>query len=91
LAPYVMLDTKCGITEAMERSADLTKPYSGYIWGIIGVMFLIGLFNIIPGIGWMISFVLGMLYSIAPALRYQELTSVHGPFRTPRITKHHEE
>jgi uncharacterized membrane protein len=91
LAPYVMLDTRCGITEAMEKSAELTKPYSGYIWGIIGVMFLIGLFNIIPGIGWMIAFVLGMFYSVAPAIRYQELKEIHGPFHKPHINHHSEE
>jgi hypothetical protein len=77
LAPYVMLDSKCGIKQAMEHSAEISKPYSGYVWGIIGVMFLIGLFNIIPGIGWMISFVLGFYYSAAPALRYQELKKIH--------------
>jgi uncharacterized membrane protein len=77
LAPYVMLDTKCGITEAMERSAEISKPYSGYVWGIIGVMFLIGLLNAVPGIGWMFAFAFGMLYSVAPALRYQELKDVH--------------
>jgi uncharacterized membrane protein len=88
LAPYVMLDTRCGITEAMERSAELSKPYSGYIWGMIGVMFLISLFNVVEGIGWMAAFVLGMLYSVAPALRYQELKEIHGPFRKQHI--HHD-
>lgn len=79
LAPYVMLDTRCSIKEAMERSAEMTKPYSKYIWGVIGVMVLIGLANVIPGIGWLIAFVLGMFYSLAPALRYQELKNVHAP------------
>jgi hypothetical protein len=76
LAPYILLDTSCSIKEAMEQSAELTKPYSKYIWGIIGVMFLIGLLNVIPGIGWMLAFLLGMYYSLAPALRYQELMEV---------------
>jgi hypothetical protein len=61
LAPYVLLDTRCSIKEAMERSAAMTKPYSKYIWGVIGVMFLIGLANVIPGIGWLIAFIFGML------------------------------
>jgi uncharacterized membrane protein len=91
LAPYVMLDTRCGITEAMERSAELSKPYSGYIWGMIGVMFLISLFNVVEGIGWMAAFVLGMLYSVAPALRYQELKEIHGPFRKQHIHHDNEE
>jgi hypothetical protein len=86
LAPYVMLDTKCSITEAMERSAEISKPYSGYVWGIIGVMFLIGLFNAIPGIGWMVAFILGMFYSVAPALRYQELKHVHTIRQRPSHT-----
>ncbi len=89
LAPYVMLDTKCSIKDAMERSAQITTPYSKYIWGIIGVMFLIGLFNVIPGIGWMMAFILGMFYSVAPALRYQELKDLHTPQerKSPAITE----
>jgi hypothetical protein len=77
LSPYILLDEKCSIKDAMEKSAHMTKPYSGSIWGIIGVMFLIGLVNIIPFVGWMVAFVLGALYSVAPALRYQELKRVH--------------
>jgi hypothetical protein len=73
LAPYVMLDKKCSIKEAMDTSAEISKPYSGYVWGVIGVIFLIGLINIIPFIGWIISFIVGMFYSVAPALRYEEL------------------
>lgn len=73
LSPYVMLDKKAGIKEAMARSAAISKPYSGSIWGIIGVIVLFELVGIIPYIGWLISFVLSVLYSVAPALRYQEL------------------
>ena len=77
LAPYVMLDTNCGIKEAMDKSATMSKPYSRAIWGVIGVMLLIGFINVIPYIGWMVAFVLGMLYSVAPALRYQELKKIN--------------
>ncbi len=73
LAPYVMLDKKTGIKESMDISAAMTKPHSGSIWRIIGVQFLFGLTNIIPFIGGLIAFVLGALYSVAPALRYEEL------------------
>lgn len=77
LAPYVMLDKRPkSIMEAMEISARMSKPYSGSIWGIIGVMFLIGLISIIPVIGWLASFFLGVAYSVAPALRYQELKNL---------------
>ncbi|HEX5395166.1 MAG TPA: hypothetical protein VFW52_02360 [Candidatus Saccharimonadales bacterium] len=73
LSPYVMLDKKVSIQEAMSRSAAMSKPHSGSVWGVIGVIFLIGLAGVIPFIGWLISYVLGFFYSVAPALRYQEL------------------
>ena len=73
LAPYVMIDKNCGIKEAMEHSAAISKPYSGSIWGIIGVMILIGLVGVVPLIGWLASLLLGMFYIVAPALRYQQL------------------
>lgn len=76
LAPYVMLEKKCGISEAMERSAALSKPYSGSVWGVIGVMFLIGLVAIVPFIGSLAAFILAALYSIAPAMRYQQLKKI---------------
>jgi uncharacterized membrane protein len=73
LAPYLMLDKDLSIKEAMKQSAALSKQHSGAVWGVIGVMFLISLPSVIPFIGWVISFILTLLYSVAPALRYQEL------------------
>jgi hypothetical protein len=57
----------------MDQSAALSKANTGAIWGVIGVMFLIGLANIVPIIGGLIAFIFGALYSVAPALRYQQL------------------
>ena len=85
LAPYVLLDKDCSIREAMQHSAAISKPSpdssnwtlsSRGIWGIIGVMILIGLIGAIPLIGSLIAFVVGMLYAVAPALRYQELKKI---------------
>jgi len=73
LAPYVMIDKNVGIKEALSRSADLSRTNTGAIWGVMGVMFLIGLINILPFIGGLLSFIFGALYSVAPALRYQQL------------------
>lgn len=73
LAPYVMLDKKTGIREALDKSAKLSSRNTGSIWGILGVMFLISLINIVPIIGGLAAFALGSLYSVAPALRYQQL------------------
>jgi hypothetical protein len=75
-APYIMLETKCSVKDAMERSAAMTKPFSGAVWGVIGIMVVISLLNAFPFIGWMLAFVAGMFYSVAPALRYQELKKV---------------
>jgi len=76
LAPFVMIDKKTGIRESMDLSAELSKQNTGSIWGIIGVMFLIGLVNIIPIVGGLASFALGSLYSVAPALRYLQLEKI---------------
>jgi len=76
LAPYVMLDKKCSIGEAMTESARLSLVNTGSIWGLMGVVFLIGLIGIVPIIGSLASFVLGVLYSVAPALRYQQLKNL---------------
>ncbi|HSX53356.1 MAG TPA: hypothetical protein VLF90_03230 [Patescibacteria group bacterium] len=73
LAPYIMVEHNTGIMESMRRSAALTKPYPGAIWGIIGVSFLLSLPSIIPFLGAFISLALSVLYSAAPALRYEEL------------------
>lgn len=76
LAPYVMIDKKTGIRESMDISAELSRQNTGSVWGVIGVMFLIGLINIVPIVGGLASFVFGSLYSVAPALRYQQLQKV---------------
>lgn len=73
LAPYVMLDKRCGITDALEQSARLSKINTRAVWGILGVLLLIALLNIIPIIGGLAAFVFGALYSVAPALRYEQL------------------
>ena len=77
LAPYAMIDKDLTIRQAMEYSAKISKPYSGYVWGVIGVSILIALTGVIPLIGGLIALVLGMLYSVALALRYRELKQLH--------------
>src|SRR3990167_7041862 len=73
LAPYIMLNEDLSINETMRRSAALSKPYAGSIWGIIGVSILISLPGAIPRVGPYIAFILALFYSVAPALRYLEL------------------
>jgi len=73
LASYVMIDKNLSIGDSLKRSAELSGTNTGAIWGVLGVMLLISLINIIPFIGGLISFVVGCLYSIAPAMRYEQL------------------
>jgi len=76
LAPYVMLERNIGIMDSLNESAALSKLNPGAIWGVMGVMFLIGLMNIIPIIGGLAAFAFGSLYSVAPALRYRQLNKL---------------
>ncbi|MDQ5886479.1 MAG: hypothetical protein QG628_876 [Patescibacteria group bacterium] len=73
LSPYVLADKKIGILESMKQSAELSKPYSGAIWGVIGVSILLSLVSVFGAVGTIISAILAVLYSVAPALRYEEL------------------
>jgi len=73
LAPFYMIDKELSIGDAMKQSATDSKAASGSIWGLIGVSFLIGLISVVPVFGWALSFVLSVLYSVAPALRYREI------------------
>ena len=73
LAPYVMADKQTGIFESMKISADLSKPFSLAIWGVIGVSLLISLISVFGELAAIVSAVMSVLYSVAPALRYTEL------------------
>lgn len=76
LAPYAMIDKNLSIGDALNESAELSKRNTGAVWGLFGVMLLIGLIGIIPFIGGLVSFIVGSLYSVAPALRYQQLKKI---------------
>jgi len=73
LTPYVIIDQDAGISQALSESASLSARNPGAIWGVIGVMFLISLVSVVPYIGGLLAFVLGSLYSLAPAMRYHQL------------------
>jgi len=73
LAPYAMIDKNLGIGDSLKRSAELSSINSGAIWGVLGVMALISLISIVPFIGGLVSFIVGCLFSVAPAMRYEQL------------------
>lgn len=78
LAPYVMLDQNLSIGDSLKESARISKLHSGSVWGLIGVTILLSLPGAVPVVGWIISFALTSLYTVAPALRYFELKKLAG-------------
>lgn len=77
LSPYVLLDNdRMSAWDAMEKSAQMSKPYPISIYAIYGVMLLFSLVGIIPLVGWIGAIALAFFYNLAPALRYQELKKI---------------
>jgi hypothetical protein len=73
LAGYYLVDKDLGIREAMDKSAAESKPFSGAIWGLIGVIFLINLLSVFGVFGSIVGFVLSIIYTFAPAVRYHQI------------------
>ncbi|MDO8591560.1 MAG: hypothetical protein Q7R60_01375 [bacterium] len=73
LAPYVLIDKKCSIMDALSWSWNMTKGRAWPIYSIILFSIALSLPGIIPIVGGLISYALGVAYAAAPALRYQEL------------------
>ena len=74
LAPYFMVDQDLGIMDSMKKSKEMAQANSGAIWGLIGVTILIAVVPSFLGtIGSVAASLLGIAYSVAPALRYVEL------------------
>jgi hypothetical protein len=73
LAPYILVDRKTSIMDALSQSWNMTKGYAWPIYSILLFSFLLALPGIIPIVGGIISFALAVAYAAAPALRYQEL------------------
>lgn len=78
MAPFVMIDKKVGIEEALRRSNKLGKKYFGEVWAVIGVTILIsilsGIISGIPLLGPLAGTAIGIAYSVIIALRYKQLT-----------------
>lgn len=69
LAPYYLFDRDLGVLDAMKQSAAESKRFSGAVWGLIGVIFLIGATSIVPLL-FLVTAALQVAYYCAPAVRY---------------------
>ncbi len=76
MAPCYLVDKKVGILEAMRLSARDSKEFSGALWGIIGVSFLIALPCVIPILGYIAAVVLSIMYACATTIRYYQIQYV---------------
>ena len=73
LSPYYLVDRNLTVFEALKQSATDAKQYESAIWGVLGVLLLIGVSGGVPLIGSLINFVTSLLYSCAPAVRYVQI------------------
>ena len=69
----ILIDQKVGIKEAVKRSWNMTRGFGWPIYSVILVSILLSLTTIVWIFGPIISFILVSIYTVAPALRYQEL------------------
>jgi len=77
MAPYVMIDKKVGIEEALRQSNQLGKKYFGEVWAAVLVMIVIsiiaGILGKVPLLGPLAAVAITIAYSVVLALRYQQL------------------
>lgn len=85
LAPYYVVDKNMGILAAMKQSAADSKPASGYIWGSIGVLFVVNIFSALagltfsfmPGVPVIVTSLISLGGIFLLAFRYVEITQKH--------------
>lgn len=79
MSSYILIDRDLGIIESIKASNQLAKDNMGPVTAVIGVYILIsialGLLEIIPVFGIIVSTVAAIGFSLIVALRYRELTS----------------
>ena len=79
LAPYFLVDKNLSAMDAYKASWAATSGNVGILFGILGVVFLMGLMAVIPILGWIAGIYFIICYSASGALAYeyiQKKTSV---------------
>jgi len=88
MAPYILLDNDdMTISEAMNKSAEMSKPYASYIWGVIRMVILLSFTTVIPFTGPILSFALTSIYGIALPLRYLEIKKLDSGYSQRKTRK----
>lgn len=78
LGAYVCIDENKGVVESMKRSKQLVTGHVWEMWGMIALPSVVGIINIIPVLGWIISTIFQVAYLPAQALRYDQLKATEG-------------
>lgn len=78
LSSYYLIDKNLGVFEAMRQSVEASRRFSGPVWGLLGVTILIQVPSIVPILGLLVSTILSVLYTGAPAVRYGEIRAASG-------------
>lgn len=77
LAPYYLVDKKLSVIAALKMSAHSTKPFSGAIWGVIGVQmavtFAAAAMGVFPVLGIILSIAISYSIAFLLALRYRTI------------------
>jgi hypothetical protein len=73
LAPYYLVDEDIGIMAAMKKSAADSKPFSGAIWGMMGLYTAFFVLGIVPFIGGIVGSIFSIVYLCAGAVRYLQI------------------
>lgn len=73
MAPYILIDKKTDVMDALADSWNMTKGYAWPVYSILLFSFVLSLTAIFPIVGGLIAFALSVAYAVAPALRYQEI------------------
>lgn len=79
LTPYIYIDKRVPMSDALSESWDMTRGHGWVIYSVILFSVVLSLTGIIPLIGGVIAFVLAAIYSLAPALRYVEISKHYKP------------
>ncbi len=75
---FVLLDENKGVVDSMKRSKELVKGHVWEMWGVLALPSLVGIFNVIPVLGWIVSLVFQVAYLPAQAIRYLQIKEVQG-------------
>jgi TRAP-type C4-dicarboxylate transport system permease large subunit len=77
MAPFIMIDKKAGIEDALKQSNELGRKYFGKVWAVVGVTILISVLTAIisgiPVLGPLAGTAIAISYSVILALRYKQL------------------